>query len=555
MWRTLLYRWTVVSIAVAAGHGLLADRAIGQGDDAFGLDGAEADAPPERPEGETGEEGGPEPEASADVADAIQRGDEALRQKRWRDALAAYMEGEPIVREPGADLKQALQIYIGITESYRGLKDYNAALRIAANALILSEQIGQAALAKENARYGEIMLKLGDDPEAAIERLRAASSLQPNDSEYLFQLGKGLADFARQQARDQVSDGATEMRDALLKLNAAAELRNDHADTYYERGTLNLVLGNVEYGISDLKRAVELDGEKSKYLAELGLTLQTRAARDAVDPEGVTDRIVQDYRDAIVHLTTYLEIEGPREAARKESQSREKDEDVPFELKDMLIVRARARSALAHELTGVEAEEQFRAAIEDCKKAAEQDPEDSFVRARAAYLTAISESMLGNLKGALVEFNRAIRVPQNALERTLEADGVPPTDALVRRGIVWYRLGDREMAFRDFQKGSEGSDPRASFWMGIVHAERGEFARAIDTYSDAIRLRPNYVAAYKNRGLAYLHAGLYRRAADDFEELIRRNPNDTEAFRLRASAFERLGMYDQASRTSPLAAN
>ncbi|MDA0658538.1 MAG: tetratricopeptide repeat protein, partial [Planctomycetota bacterium] len=423
------------------------------------------------------------------------------------------------------------------------------ALRYAANAQLFASRSDAATRAREFARVGEIMLKVGEDPSAAIEQLKEATSIDPNNPEYLFQVGKGLAEFARQQARNQVSDGMEEMRDALDHLDAAVELRNDHAESYYERGTVNLALGNVDYGVIDLQKAVEYAPDNSKFLAELGQTLQSRAARDSDDPEGITSKILDDYRQSIDLFDRYVNIESPKEAARKEAQSREVDDELPIKLKDVLLLRAKSRSALAHELTGPEADEQFQQVITDCRSAMELDPEDIFLRARAGYHVAIAESMLGNMDAALVEFNRAIRTPQAALSRSLANEGTPPSDAVVRRGIVWYRLGDREMAFLDFREAAEATDPRGHFWQGIVHAEREEFSRAIDSYSDAIRIRPDYIAAYKNRGLAYLHLGLYRRAADDFEELIRRNPHDKESYRRRDVAFEKLGIRSDAAQS------
>ena len=53
-----------------------------------------------------------------------------------------------------------------------------------------------------------------------------------------------------------------------------------------------------------------------------------------------------------------------------------------------------------------------------------------------------------------------------------------------------------------------------------------DYDRAIADYDQAIRLNPNYAAAYNSRGLAYDDKRDYDRAIADFNKAIKLNPND-----------------------------
>ena len=65
---------------------------------------------------------------------------------------------------------------------------------------------------------------------------------------------------------------------------------------------------------------------------------------------------------------------------------------------------------------------------------------------------------------------------------------------------------------------------------GINYGRTGEYAKAIDDCSAAIRLNPEYADAYFNRGLAFAAKGEYKKAVADYTEAIRLNPKDAGAY-------------------------
>ncbi len=69
---------------------------------------------------------------------------------------------------------------------------------------------------------------------------------------------------------------------------------------------------------------------------------------------------------------------------------------------------------------------------------------------------------------------------------------------------------------------------------------------AIEAYTKAIALDPNYAAAYNNRGVAYKNKGQYDRAIEDYNKAIALDPNDASAYTNRGVAYNEKRQYDKA---------
>ena len=85
--------------------------------------------------------------------------------------------------------------------------------------------------------------------------------------------------------------------------------------------------------------------------------------------------------------------------------------------------------------------------------------------------------------------------------------------------------------------------------------ETGNFFRmlrrsgdAIDVYSQAIKIEPDYAEAYNNRGIAYDDTGDYDQAIRDYSKAIELKPDYSEAYNNRGIAYDGMGDYDQAIR-------
>jgi len=81
---------------------------------------------------------------------------------------------------------------------------------------------------------------------------------------------------------------------------------------------------------------------------------------------------------------------------------------------------------------------------------------------------------------------------------------------------------------------------------GSAYDDKGQYDRAIEDYNKAIALDPNDAAAYYNRGVAYGNKGQYDRAIEDFNKAIALDPNDAAAYYNRGVAYGNKGQYDRA---------
>ncbi len=80
----------------------------------------------------------------------------------------------------------------------------------------------------------------------------------------------------------------------------------------------------------------------------------------------------------------------------------------------------------------------------------------------------------------------------------------------------------------------------------VAYADQGQSDRAIEDYTQAIQINPDYSTAFTNRGNAYAAKGQYDRAIEDYDEAIRLNPNYAKAFDNRGAAYHDKSQHDRA---------
>ena len=93
--------------------------------------------------------------------------------------------------------------------------------------------------------------------------------------------------------------------------------------------------------------------------------------------------------------------------------------------------------------------------------------------------------------------------------------------------------------------------------LGIIYQNRRDEAnnsqektqhnqKAIEHFTNAIKLKPDFAETYKNRGVAYDFKGDYDRAIEDYNTMINLNLNDAAAYNNRANTYGNKGEYDLA---------
>ena len=147
-----------------------------------------------------------------------------------------------------------------------------------------------------------------------------------------------------------------------------------------------------------------------------------------------------------------------------------------------------------------------------------------------------AEKYLTGKLGGLARYN-ALDVPWTYLEeamyrlrtRYLKAPEQPvsirPTPA-AEQVIVQQRIDE---AASQSPKQGKKADAKAFFEQGLLRFDKGDYAAAIDEFSEAIRVAPGYTPAYILRGGAYRAMGDLDSAAVDFSGVLRQNPKEPDA--------------------------
>jgi len=92
---------------------------------------------------------------------------------------------------------------------------------------------------------------------------------------------------------------------------------------------------------------------------------------------------------------------------------------------------------------------------------------------------------------------------------------------------------------------------------GHDYSQSGDYSKSLQYLTEAIRIDPNYAAAYYARGLAYNNLGEYEKAIEDYTEAIRIDPNYAAAYFIRGltsekvRSFGELEDYTEAIRLDP----
>ena len=139
-----------------------------------------------------------------------------------------------------------------------------------------------------------------------------------------------------------------------------------------------------------------------------------------------------------------------------------------------------------------------------------------------------------------------------AVESVLKNPEASRIQQAIGRALSLQRLGKRDEAiekWRAVATVAEGGDndlaARAWFSVGYLIQDE-DLEGSIFAYDRAIRLNPDYVEAYINRGNTQHKLGQYEAAIDDYDEAIRLNPASAQAYNNRGAVKGSLGQYEAA---------
>jgi len=113
------------------------------------------------------------------------------------------------------------------------------------------------------------------------------------------------------------------------------------------------------------------------------------------------------------------------------------------------------------------------------------------------------------------------------------------------RTTVWHST--TELLNDVIQKENSINDVAAAhFYRGNLYDQNKDFERAYEHYSDAIRLNPDYVLAYNNRGIILGSKGKNSEALEDFNRVLILKPDYAEGWYNRGIVFYQSGRTTEA---------
>ena len=138
----------------------------------------------------------------------------------------------------------------------------------------------------------------------------------------------------------------------------------------------------------------------------------------------------------------------------------------------------------------------------------------------------VDKIQLGNLTGAIADFNQALKVNPN------------DSQAYYYRGQAQRQL-ERSPSFREAYS-------EVLQFRGIARLQLGDEQGAVADLNYVLRNNPNATSAYLNRGLARLGLGQTQQAINDFTGALNLEPNLAIAYHHRGFAYHLLGNKERA---------
>lgn len=175
-------------------------------------------------------------------------------------------------------------------------------------------------------------------------------------------------------------------------------------------------------------------------------------------------------------------------------------------------------------------------ALEQFLKAEEIYPDDPYLQ----YDLALTYDRKGVLDKAEHHLKEAIALKPDY------------SDAYNYLGVIYFRQGKVNQAIEAYNKALENllyTKPQdAHYHLGIAYMDLKEYQKAKTHLEEAVRLVPDFVAAYNILGEVYEGLGQYSKAKYSYEKALEINPEYIAAYLNLGKLFYRTGEKEKASK-------
>ncbi len=330
-----------------------------------------------------------------------------------------------------------------------------------------------------------------------------------------------IANCGLAQTYHQIQD----YESALVMWDRAIEADSTQIDFYYQRALVQKVLKNYYQVLVDCKHVLEQSPNHSlaRWLNAVALVklenyqvallnLNQHVEAYPQDPNGYCYRGIcyerlDQLSEALVDFNRAISLQLNQSVFHHaRGRTRQKLGDLKGALADFNVtIEQKPRAAVyddraeVHRCLG-----NHQAALSDCDRAIELSPKfvDAYFRRGLTY------TEMGNLDSALINYNS-----------TIDLD-LQHVNAYIQRSWIYFRKKDYPRAKQDCQ--AVKAFNQSCFWsnyvLGVVNNFSGLKNNAINNFSKAIEISPNYVSARYHRGVIYHELGDIPKAMADFEQ-------------------------------------
>lgn len=189
-------------------------------------------------------------------------------------------------------------------------------------------------------------------------------------------------------------------------------------------------------------------------------------------------------------------------------------------------------------------------ALPFCEKAVAAEPSPSYLDSRG-----LAYALTGNTAAAIADFSAAVdawsassdpSVQSTLTQRSLWLNALRAGAAPITDDVLADLRAESLASSAPELLSAASAEASASFLRGRQHHIYDQTARALDAYSTAIELDPEYTLAYFYRGLLLAQQERWPEALADFEKVVELDPQQAYAHHLAGRMYTQIERYPQA---------